>query len=117
MEVVVEASPASTQDMEVDEDLKKWARTKPLMTSTTDIAMKESPEQKRIRNKEEATETKAVRVLFMDSEETIYGEEDNDCNAAHKHKEQKIATKNTNKQQEIPTMRDEQADKKTRNTR
>jgi len=36
MEVVVEA----------DEDLKKWARTKPIRMSTEDIEKKESPEQK-----------------------------------------------------------------------
>jgi len=111
MEVVVEASPVSTQDMEVNKDLKKWARTKPIMTSTTDIVMKESLEQKRIWNEEEAMETKAVHVLFMDSEEKIYGEEDNDSNTAHKVKDQKIATINTNKQLEIPTMRDKQANK------
>jgi len=46
MEVVVEASLASIQDMEVNEDLKKWARMKPIMTSTADIRKKESPEQK-----------------------------------------------------------------------
>jgi len=56
-------------------------------------------------------ETKAVHVLFMDSEEKIYGEEDNDSNTAHKVKDQKIATINTNKQLEIPTMRDKQANK------
>jgi len=47
MEVVVEASLVSTQDMEVNEDLKKWERTNPIMMSTADIGKKESPEQKR----------------------------------------------------------------------
>jgi len=48
MEVVVEASLASTQDMEVNEDKKKWARTKPIMMSTVDMGKKESLEQKGI---------------------------------------------------------------------
>jgi len=84
MEVVVEASPASTQDMEVDEDLKKWARMKTIMTSTTDIAMKESPEQKRIQNAEKTMEKMMVFILFIGTEEMIYKEEVQDNQAAHK---------------------------------
>ncbi len=64
MEVVVEASSASTQDMEVNDDLKKQARTKTITMCTMDIATKESLEQKRIQNKEEAMETTTVCVYL-----------------------------------------------------
>jgi len=41
MEVVVEASVVSTQDMEIDKDLKKHGQMKPLRMGTEDIIAQE----------------------------------------------------------------------------
>jgi len=48
MEVIIKASLASTQGMEVEEELKKCSQMTPNMTGTMDNGNKESPEQKRI---------------------------------------------------------------------
>jgi len=52
MEVVIKASLASIQEMEIEEELKKCGWMTPIMTGAIDINKKESPEQKRIQNAE-----------------------------------------------------------------
>ncbi len=102
MEVVVEASPVSIQDMEIEEDLKKHGWMIPLMMGTVDIKKKESPEQKRIQNEEKPIETTMVCVLFIEMEEMIYEEEEQDNQAAYKEKVKMIDTKMNTRNKKPP---------------
>jgi len=81
MEVVIKASLASTQEMDINEELKKSRWMTPHMTGTMDIDKKESPEQKIIWNSEKQTENTSVQsvwALFIDTEEMTIEEEVND---------------------------------------
>jgi len=81
VEVVIKASLASTQEMEIEEDLKKQGQTTPNMTSTMDTDKKESPEQKRIQNTEKQMENTTVWALFIGIEEMTFEEEEKDDQA------------------------------------
>jgi len=65
MEVVIEMSPTSTANMELDKDLKKRIRMIQNATSMPPTADKELPEQKQTRNKTMPAKPIA-RALFID---------------------------------------------------
>jgi len=60
------------------------------------------------------TETNMVCVLFMEMEEMIYKEEENDNQAAHKEKEQMADTKNKNKNKKPPQQVRNKSTQKTK---
>jgi len=65
MEVVIEASLASTNNMELDKDLKKWSRMTKNHTSIPTAAKKELPEQKQTCNNDKSAKP-LTRALFID---------------------------------------------------
>jgi len=104
MEVVFEASPASTQEMEIEEELKKCRWMMPNTTGTKDIKKKESPEQKRIQNVEKQMENMTVHALFIDTEEMTFKEEENDNQADLTKKMKTTDTKNKKRNKKPQTQ-------------
>jgi len=74
------------------------------MMGTEDIKMKESPEQKRTQNEEETMEMTMVCILFMETEEMIYKEEEPDKQATHQEKVKTKDTQNDQQKQETNKM-------------
>jgi len=65
MEVILEMLLASTQDVEVNEEVKKWGQTT-LNTASVTIEDMASPEQKQTRNDAQTVKQKIARELSTD---------------------------------------------------
>jgi len=72
MKVIVEMLPTSTQDMEVDEELKKCVQTSPVHLSTTTPENTNSPKQKQMQSEVEKQKEKTIRSkVFAKTPNTI----------------------------------------------